>query len=128
MSNTISVSNAVHACLAVTLLVSLVEQELLTLQEHMSSHAVFICRRFTSVAAMLYQRTKMWNRNCFLFQNTSSLFMSSCSSIFFSFLCTDCKLLYVLFPLVIVLSVIRFIAFDYPFGIFYLVGFSSYKW
>jgi hypothetical protein len=36
--------------------------------------------------------------------------------------------LYVLFLLVIVLSVIRFIAFDYPFDIFYLVGFSSYKW
>ena len=123
----ISVSNAVHACLGVTLLVSLVEQELLTLPEHMSSHAVFICRCFTSVAAMLYQRTKMWNRTCFPFQNTTSLFRSSCSSIF-SFLCSDCRSLYIIFSLVIVLSVIRFIASDCPFGIFYLVGFSSYKW
>ena len=105
MSNTISVSHAVHACLAVTLLVSLVE--------HMSSQAVCICRCFTSVAAMLYQRTKMWNRTCFPFQNTSSLFRSSCSSIF-SFLCSDCRSLYVLFSLVILLSVIRFITSDYP--------------
>jgi hypothetical protein len=36
--------------------------------------------------------------------------------------------LYVIFSLVIVLSVIRFIASDCPFSIFYLVGFSSYKW
>ena len=127
MSNTISVSNVVHACLPVTILVSLVEQELLALPEHMSSHAVFICRCVTSVAAMLYQRTKMWNRNCFPFQNTSSLFRSSCSSTF-SFLCSDCSSLYVLFYLVIVLSVVRFIASDYPFGIFYLVGFSSHTW
>ena len=123
----ISVSNAVHACLAVALLVSLVEQELLILPEHMSSHAVFICRCFTSVAAMLYQKTKMWNRNCFPFQNTSSLFRSSCSSIF-SFMCSDCRSLYVLFSLFNALSVIRFIASDCPFGIFYLVGFSWYKW
>ena len=127
MSNTIFVSNAVHVCLAETLLVSLVEQELLTRPEHMSSHAVFICRCFTSVAAMLYQRTKMWNRNRFPFQNTSSLLRSSCSSIF-SFLCSDCRSLYVLFSLVIVFSLSRFIDSDCPFGIFYLVGFSAYKW
>jgi hypothetical protein len=39
--------------------------------------------------------------------------------------------LYVLFSLVIVLSVIRFITSDCSFGIFYLIGFSSYsdnKW
>ena len=56
VSNKISVSDAVHACLAVALLVSRVEQELLTIPEDMSSHAVFICRCFASVAAMLYQR------------------------------------------------------------------------
>jgi hypothetical protein len=47
VSNTISVSNGVHACLAVTLLVSLVEQELLTLQEDMSSHASTITTQKT---------------------------------------------------------------------------------
>ena len=127
MSNTIFVSNAVHVCLAVTLLVSLVEQELITLPEHMSSHAVFICRCFTSVALCYIIETKMWNRNCFPFQNTSSLFRISCSAIF-SFLCSDYRSLHVIFALVIVLSVIRFIASDCPFGIFYLVSFSSCKW
>jgi len=42
VSNTISISNGVHAYLALTLLVSLVEQELLTLPEQMSSPVVFI--------------------------------------------------------------------------------------
>ena len=125
VSNTISVSNAVHACLAVTLLVSLVEQELLAHPEHMSSYPVFSCRRFTSAAALLYKGTNMLSRNCFPFQNTPSLLRSSCSSIF-SFLCGDCRSWYVLFPLIIVLSVIIFIASDCPFGIFYLVGFCSY--
>ena len=48
VSNTLSVLNAVHACLALTLLVSQMKQELLTLPDHMRLPAVFIyfCCRY----------------------------------------------------------------------------------
>ena len=56
VSNTLSVSHDVHACLAVTLLVSLVEHELLTPPDHIV-HPQFL---FTSVVAMLYQRKQKY--------------------------------------------------------------------
>ena len=44
---------------------------------------------------------------------------SSCHSIF-RFMCMFCKSLFVLFPLAIVMSALRFTDSDYPFGIFKL--------
>jgi hypothetical protein len=49
-------------------------------------------------------------------------------SLAFCVVIVDHCMSFFLFPLVIVLSVIRFIVSHYPFGIFYLVGLSSYKW
>ena len=63
-------------CLAVTLLV---EQELLTPPDHMRSPAVFIyfCCRYG-----ISKKAKIWNRNCFPFQNTSGCFRSYRSLVF----------------------------------------------
>jgi hypothetical protein len=76
--------------------VSLVEQELLTLPEHLSSPPVFV---------------------------------GSCNSIF-SFMCMFCRSLFVLFLLVIMLSVLlRYTDSDYPFGIlklFLLINYCQY--
>jgi hypothetical protein len=88
--------------------------KLLTLPEHMSSPTDCF-GGFTFITAM--KEAKMWNRNCFPFQNTFVLFVrGSCSSIL-SFLCS---VLYVLLPLVIVLYVFRFMFSDYAIGIFKL--------
>ena len=69
--------------LSATRMVSLVEQELLTLPQFSPG--------FVGVLLLLplcyIKENKMWNRNCVPYENTSGLLRGSCSSIF-SFLCS----------------------------------------
>ena len=88
---------------------TLVEQENLIIPEHISSAPSFVC--FTSIAA---------NTLKLLFSIPEQLLFFGVfvpQSLVFYMYVVFCRSLYVLCAVVLILSVLRFIASDYPFGI-----------
>jgi hypothetical protein len=127
VSNTISVSNTVHACLAVTLLVSLVDQELLALQIT-CVHTWFLFAGVLLLLPLCYIKEPKCGKETAFHSRTPPVCLGFIVLQSLVFCLVICRSLYLLYSLAIGLSVIRFIASDCPFGIFYLVGFSSYTW